>query len=459
VSLTRDDLKIGAAGKKKRFLITSAMAGSPADEKILSTLKHYCRKTGTTPIVLGCRAHTKALRDQPKTFDKKIKKHLGSCIYSEYVFNRNLHAQDVQINPQQINPTTGMHRFKFLDKIASTIVASPKMHLVTLPVGNGGLPRVLFSTGTISKPDYQKNRIGKLATQMHHKGGWIVEILTDDLFLFRPIEFMGDGSFVDLGVIFRSDGTSDRVRTLSMVFGDLHAEKMRKKSFKICMEQLNFFKPEASFWHDILSASSITHHNHGKAITQFLSHQNFPSLECEIREALKWIQPLFDASMNNFIVHSNHHDHILQWIESERWRNDLPNKEIAHKLSLIAMKGQNLLQAMIDPSHEYVWLGANDDVYVAGIHHSSHGHLGGNGKRGSNWEYANIQGKSYTAHTHSASMFEGVWTVGTNSEFDLLYNKGPSGWIQANGITYETGTRQMFFGIPQTDIWNNGFYD
>lgn len=448
-----NQLKTTSAGRRKRFLVTSVQVDSPVHEGALKTIKHACKRLKMMPILLGSRAHTRALQAQPQTFDPKIQKILGNVLYRDCVFNEHLYAVDAQLNPQQMNPLTGMSRYKFRQNSASVIIASPKLSLQTIAVDNNGLPRIVASTGTISLPTYQKTRAGMLSKQTHKMAGWIFELLDGGLFLARPIEFLSDGSFVDMAVQYFPDGTTKNVQTSALIMGDLHAERIRVKSLKMSLEQLRYFNPLMTVVHDIISFSSITHHNQNNTLEQLRIREEFPTLEAEVSQAKKALDLIFDNSNSVGIVASNHHDHLYQWLDKKGLQPEIADLAIYHKLKSLAAEGVNVVQHMLDPAMKHMWWDSSDDFRINGVHVSSHGHRGGNGSKGSPRQLSDYLGPCFCGHTHSATIFEDYWCVGTNSMFDMLYNQGPSSWIQANGVVYETGTRQMIIGIPGTDVW------
>lgn len=452
------DLKTKAAGNKKRFFVSSASVATSVDEKVLNTIFHFCKNTLATPIILGGRAHVRALESQPQFFDSRIRKTLGDCIVSDFVFSELLYAVDAQINPQQITPLTSMGRYKFRGNAASLFVSSPKLSLEAIASGNSETPRLLMSTGAITKPIYQKNRNGKLAQQMHKIGGWIVEILDDGLFLVRPVYFDKKGSFIDLGVRFNSDGTQDKVDALGLVLGDLHSENIRRKSLKISLQQLDFFKPHYTVLHDILSFESISHHSHNKKITRIKQAERFPSLEQEMRQAFSVIDLIAKHSRQFVIPSSNHHNHLMRWLEEERYRDQIINYELGLKLAQKAIHNSNILQEVYDPAKKHIWLSPNEDFKIAGVNVGSHGHLGANGSRGNPKTFTSTYGASIAGHNHSPLIIEDHVRVGTNSEFDLDYNVGPSNWLQANAVVYDDGTVQLLISVPKTEIWHNKTY-
>jgi hypothetical protein len=78
-----------------------------------------------------------------------------------------------------------------------------------------------------------------------------------------------------------------------------------------------------------------------------------------------------------------------------------------------------------------------------GIENGMHGHLGLNGARGSPTGFSRMGRKANTAHTHSASIIDGVYTAGLSALMDQGYNKGPSSWSQSHILTYPNGKRAI----------------
>lgn len=437
------------------YFVSSASAGCPADEGILKTIKNFCKRNNAKPIILGMRKHQKPLRGQTHVYDPLIYKHLSFNVYEDCIFNKNLYAVDAQINPQQLNPLTGMSRYKYNGNRASIIVASPKMFLQTKAVGNNGLPRIIATTGTVTKPTYCKERIGMLAKQTHKMGGLIVHVFDEDHFIIRPVEFGNNKSMISMAIQYFPNGSViENVSASGLVLGDLHAESVRPKSLQMCLEQLEFFKPLYTVLHDIVSCNTISHHNEKNILSQYKVYQKYKNLEEELLAAKKVLQQIDALSRQICIVDSNHHHHLTKWIAQKRYINDIANFKLGSKLAIHALNGDNLLQKIFDPANKWHWWHENDDHYIENIHVSSHGHKGVNGRFGNPRDFNGTLGKSIGGHSHDAHMFEDYWRVGTNCEFDMGYNTGPSSWIQANAVIYYNGTRELIIGIPGTKTWN-----
>ena len=79
---------------------------------------------------------------------------------------------------------------------------------------------------------------------------------------------------------------------------------------------------------------------------------------------------------------------------------------------------------------------------IAGIECGSHGHNGINGARGNPKGFRKL-GKMNTGHTHTPSIYGGVYTAGVAGSLDMGYNIGASSWSQTHLITYENGQRTL----------------
>ena len=77
------------------------------------------------------------------------------------------------------------------------------------------------------------------------------------------------------------------------------------------------------------------------------------------------------------------------------------------------------------------------------IEYGIHGHEGPNGARGTSGNLARMGRRINRGHSHSAEIFEGVYTGGLSGENDQGYNKGPSSWSPSHIITYANGKRAI----------------
>lgn len=127
-----------------RYFITAAVAGAPVDRKFLATVEKFCEQKKAKLIVLLMRGHKRSLEPQDHIYAPEVERlHKEGKAFVEYVFNSNLKALDVQVNPQQVLPLTGLTRYGVDgDKRYSVLVASPRQHMKILPSGNNLHPRM-----------------------------------------------------------------------------------------------------------------------------------------------------------------------------------------------------------------------------------------------------------------------------------------------------------------------------
>lgn len=209
-------------------------------------------------------AHVKALKAQPLHYDPALKP-FKSKFATEFTFNSHLKAIEAHINPQQINPLTGLKRLRIhkytennqpgaeIKRLkTSVIVAHSKQMLEVVPTGNESHPRLIHSTGAITTPSYLRNRIGMIANEDHKLGGLIIEI-KGGVFWVRQVQFdVKDGSFVDLGVRYHANGKAVPERAEAFKMGDVHPGHHDDGALNAIYRLWDIIKPKRIFLEDFL---------------------------------------------------------------------------------------------------------------------------------------------------------------------------------------------------------------
>ncbi len=85
-----------------------------------------------------------------------------------------------------------------------------------------------------------------------------------------------------------------------------------------------------------------------------------------------------------------------------------------------------------------IFLTTDQSFKIAGIECGVHGHNGINGSRGNPKQFKKL-GKLNTGHTHTASIYGGVYTAGVTVVY-MGYNVGASSWTQTHIITMQWST-------------------
>lgn len=428
-----------------------------------AAVQNFLKRKNAELILLPMPAHVKALQEQPLYYDPRLKPFKDKFV-TEFSFNNHLKAIEAYINPQQINPLTGIRRLR-VHKFGrdhkpgeemkrfktSIIVAHSKQMMDTMATGNESHPRIVHSTGTITKPSYLRNRIGMIADEDHKLGGLIVEI-QDGWFWIRQVQFdVKNGSFIDKGVRYHADGRAVPERAEAFKIGDIHPGFHDQNALNAIYELWGIIKPKRIFFEDFFDGSSITHHLVSKNVDRALLPDYFRDLPTEIDMAHKLLEEIWSKAPKDaelIATSSNHPEHVMRYLNEGRYLKDCKeNFRIAHRMVVMQLDGKNPLQEYLDPEKKMNWTSQNADYFVEGVQMNAHGHLGINGSRGNKMGHELAYGSAMTAHTHSPSIFHDVFCVGHTTVPRHGYNNGPDNWILCSGAVYKGGHMQLYMII------------
>lgn len=437
--------------------------GTNLFEPGFKAVQNFLKRNKAELVLLPMPAHVKALQAQPLHYDPKLKP-FKNKFATEFTFNPHLKAIEAHINPQQAQPLTGFKRLRIhkytkdntpgaeIKRLkTSVIVAHSKQMLEVVPTGNESHPRLVHSTGAITKPSYLRNRVGMIANEDHKLGGLIVEI-KGDVFWLRQVQFdVETGSFVDLGTRYHADGKAVPERAEAFKMGDIHPGHHDDGALEAIYQLWDIIKPKKIFLEDFFDGSSISHHLVHKKLTRAKMPSQFANLPIEIDVAKDvlgkvWAKAPKDAEI--IATASNHPEHVMKYLDEGRYLNDCaPNYAIAHRMIVMALDGKNPLKEYLDPTSKMNWTHENQDLYVEGVQMNVHGHLGLNGARGSKQSHELSYGNAMVAHSHTPSIFHDLFTVGHTTHERHGYNNGASTWVLCSGAVYKGGQKQLYMII------------
>jgi hypothetical protein len=447
---------------KGMFLVTAALPTDPTDGKLtqkwyvgsnlhtkgLDTMLSFCKLNKAELIIHPLPAQVSALKDQPYHYDPALKPYMRNFA-TEYVFNQYLRSLDIGINPQQVNPITGLGRMRGDgDRKTSLIVAHTKQNMELYPTGNNTLPRMIHTTGCITYPAYRNNRVGRIADEDHVIGGLVV-IIKDSKFFVHQIQIKSeDGSFNYMGTRYYPDGRAEEERAEALVLGDIHFGHHCSDAIAATYDMFDELAPKEVFLHDVFDGASINPHTWADLFERGTPPPHFSSLSNEIAMCRDNMLALYnelpdDCGMN--IVASNHHDFNNRWLRKGQYMNDSVNYAIGHRMIVDKLDGKDPLQIRLDPDGLYNWLGTEDDVVIEGITTSSHGHLGPNGAKGQPHGLERSYDSAVFGHTHTPRIVHRCVWAGHLSKARHGYNSAASSWMQANVAIYKNGERSLLF--------------
>jgi len=448
--VTRESIRIKKndrrKGTKRKYFVTSAISGAELDQDFFLSALNYCKLTNTRLVILPMRG----VKVSDAGYAEELLEN-ADYFATEYIFNSNLVAKDFLINPQMMNPLTGLDRFG--QKHYSLIIASPKQFMRVVPVSHESYPHTIHSTGSITIPTYASTRVGRLAEQDHCRGGLIVEIENDKIFHIRQIQADKNGNFYDLGTYYtRKESEASRVSAI--VLGDMHIGFECPTAVKAWMECIKKTNPKYIIMHDIFNAHSISHHHINNIERQVNRKKELNTLKKELNvvgETLKkWSETFPDKEI--IVVRSNHDEALDRYLFECRYKDDWINHRLALRLAAWLINEKNPLEEYITTMFNIKnirWLRRDKDYKLHNVIISAHGDKKAYGAATNNVLNAESSyGNAIIAHSHSPQVYRNVWRVGTTTELILDYNKGaPSNWLHASCLLYKSQQRQMITAI------------
>lgn len=445
--------------QKKRFVITTAVANSRAHVDMLNSLDNYCDRNDAQVIIMPCESKVNSFQNESAIFDPEFSIRKYFVVSEDTNLNENLFLCSIQVSANQIKPITGLTRIGARE--GSYVFASPKQFLDYAPTGTTGKNYTVMTPGACTLPNYFdvktfiSKRLSYIANHDHTMGGIIVDVIDDKKFHFRQFQVASDGSFIDLGTRYNSDGSIDEDRPVTLVLGDLHGVQVDEQNLDAFIAQFSGMNIDNVVLHDTFDGQSISHHIKDPGPKASRVYNNLADELFETATTVKHIQQELNPS-NIIIVKSNHDEVIDRWISEARYINEPENYRLGHELAIIKHdKSEDVLKAgMLLSMSEYVedleafmanwiFLQRDQSFKVAGVELAAHGDLGSNGSRATLAQLEKIYGDCVTGHAHSAAIQRKVFRVGTFSLLRMDYNRGPSSWTQTGCLVNEDGSRQL----------------
>lgn len=444
-----------AVKKYKRFIITTAVTSCQVDEDLLLSMENFCQRKDAAVLALVASdpAHNKEFGKKYGSIDRRIvESKYAFPVVGDTALNTNLYISTIKLSAKHIDPITGLSRIG--QRNGSFIYASPKQRLKATAVSNTKLPHMLMTTGAITKPDYStenymSERTAHIAENDHIMGAIIVEVVDKDIYHFRQIQGDKFGSFIDLGVQYNPDGSTNDIAPKAFVLGDWHSgetDPIAKQAWIEITKQLNI---ETIVLHDTFNGMSINHHeDHMGILKAQRAHMNQLDLESELKMLAKDLDDWTSLVDSVVIVKSNHDIFLERYLQDGKYVKDPHNHKISLYLSLAMLDDKDPLQYGVEkqglqnPS-KITWLQMDDDYRIAGIQLGAHGHCGASGSRGSLKAMEAAYGHSVSGHSHTPEILRQSFQVGTSSYLKLSYNKGPSSWMHSSCLVYPNGSRQL----------------
>jgi hypothetical protein len=450
-----------ALSNKNRFIVTTAVTGCRADYDAIAAMEKYCEDNDAHVLVLSASdpAHNKfAPGTDYGTIDSALfNSEYFSIVPRDIQLNSNIGISTIKLSAKHTDPATGMKRIAA--KNGSFIFASPKQRLAPIAMSNADFPYFVMTTGAITMADYSStnymsDRTAVMACHDHIMGGLIIEIEDDRIYHFRQFQINDkDSSFIDLGIRYNADKSTNKEKAEAFVLGDWHSGSTDPTAKKSWLDICNQIGVKKLIMHDMFDGISINHHERQNVISRAKKAlKNEHNLESEMKIFVKDIDELCTYVDKLVIVKSNHDEFLNRYLASGYYIQDPENHRYSLDLAIAMMDGKDPIQHAVSNiglkyKDKVQWLQRDDDFTIQDIQLGAHGDLGPNGARGSLRAIEAAYSRSVTGHAHSPEILRGAWQVGTSTYLKLAYNRGPSSWLHSSCLVYSDGSRQMINSI------------
>ena len=433
--------------KGQRLILTSAQNNSEADVSFLKSLKRACKyyKCELAVIPSHYRNLTLFTKGDKKEFDGLLAPYL---VKSDINFGNFKIKSDVRIQPTSVNPLGG----KWSHSGASSVVFGHPQLCREPVAGNTPFPKLMLTTGSVTKANYSVSDAGEKGKFHHCNSAIILEKYRGKVFV-RQLSADDNGRFYDLNNRFTPNGFSTNNKVEAINFGDTHEKFNSVKKVTFGKGGIvDTLKPKLLVHNDLVDGYAGSHHHLKMPMVQFIKHHNGDNdYRKELDDVIKFINTTTPKTAKALIVPSNHHDHLIQFLNTADANKDHTNAllilELQAAMREAALKGENYdpfylyCKDKITCKHEF--LSRNKPYYLSGgVDISQHGDVGTNGSRGSARGLAKTPDKLTIGHSHSARIFQGVYQAGTSTD-RLEYERGLSDHSNSHVIQYKDGKRTI----------------
>lgn len=439
----------------KRYVITSCQNNTPINQQFFSALQSYVEDNDAKLLIIPT-IYRSTEKDNQLSWE----------IPEQFICNDNIEFDQVRvygalkIAPTAENPLAGLDP---LSKGKTIIVGHNQLQMRSLPVSVDATPAILHTTGTISVPNYVVSKQGEKATFNHSFSALVLELdHSRNIFHIRVLNSDVTGGFYDLDRYYYPDGMIMYGCDVdAIVTGDEHAlfidPSVKRAVYTNIDSIVNTLRPKIIVRHDVVDSHSISHHDKHNFLHRYIKHKTGKaSLESELLITEQLLEETTPAFATNWIVSSNHHDHITKWLNTADPKDDMLNAKLYHWLMwrmLHQLDGD--VNTKMTPfeiwlrrddsnlSSKTVFIGRLENAKINGIDVSLHGDVSSGGARGSAIAFSKLPQKTITGHSHSPFIHRGAYGVGCLCIKNLSYVNGPGSWMATSCIIHKNGKRQL----------------
>lgn len=459
----------------RTLVVTAAQNNTSPNGAALETFKTYADHFGGELKIIPIRYKNPTSRLDPQEEDARARRDadywwhddlLPYLAENDWDFHRKLRVMGrVRIQATAINPLGGLDG---MSGDLSAIYAHPQVQMRTVPTARD-YPKVLHTTGAVTEKNYSQTKQG-YAGEFHHTFGAVV-VHKDDSghFFMRHLNYSErHGTACDLDLEFSPGRVRRLDRVPAIITGDEHAVWIHPDVLRATYESpesmVQVLYPHHLVRHDVLDSYSISRHHLGDYVRQVVKRAHgYDDVRWELEQTRDLIDRTTPRGTQNVIVASNHHEHLLQWLNRRDARENPTNAILYHRLMVEVL--ERAIEAgpgQPDQDAFKVWaevfgdfqsatrfLARNENFRLLDVELGYHGDAGPNGSRGTPRAFSRLGTRMVGGHIHGPCIEKGARFVGC-SVGPLEYLRGPSNWLHAHAILHPNGKVQI---VPIVGWW------
>lgn len=451
----------------KRFILTSIQNNTHPHENFLKSLIQAATYLEAELLIAQFIYNKNGFQNgeggKEVTYDKAFHPYIvRDNVFLHDADSRFAFMAEINILPTATYPLSGFGETIAALELNGAAIGHAKISAESVAALKGEVVRRLYSTGAATMKNYIQQKAGQKAEALHNYGALLVEFDDDGEFFVRQLEAMdASGEFYDLNHHFTPSGVNEVTgHVLALQYGDIHAEKIDEDcaaaSWNSEDSLLDILKPKYQLIHDVHDFTSRNHHNRNSGV--FLAEQYAQGRDKVLDDLIdtgRILEQIDRPFSQTVIVESNHDLALARWLNDPKANitQDPANAHLFHTLNAaiygaIADRDTSFnvldyaLRQVAGCDFAAIFLSTDESFKLAGIECGCHGHNGINGSKGSPKQFVKL-GKMNTGHTHTPSIYGGVYTAGVSGSLDMGYNIGASSWSQTHIITYANGQRTL----------------
>ena len=384
-------------------------------------------------------------------------------------------AAEMPVMPTASRPLTGKHRYA---KGRRMIFAHPKREIRTVPRPKGRDYVMLWTTGSITVPNYVLRQAGVMAVQDHQIGALVVEVDFDGRVFVRDINahpvtgaFYDLDAYVDRGLV-RMAAKVHLERGMYgpvIAWGDVHRNQLNPGCARIAWglggapangdrPMIDVLRPSWQVMHDLLNFTAGSHHHEHDPFKKVEKHvTGTNAVRAELKQAADLLVETKRDWCRTIVTYSNHDGHFDRWLADTDWRHDPVNAEFYLESALEKVKAVSEKRPFVafehairklrsDASFDFVTADSSDcEIYGVALY--LHGDRSPGGARGSTAGLSQMGMKIVKEHDHQMTAYDGVRSGGCMQglEDDVPgsdYTVGPGSWAFGATIVHPDGACQ-----------------